>query len=253
MKKYGDYERASISMSKDQEFIDAINDLFRTQKITHILESGTFVGTGSTTTLANAIIKNELPVKSFRTVEVDFKIYKKAKKNLAPFSFVTPTWGMTIKLEEALDFIESDEAINNHHSYPEIFIDNIEDPKSFYKNELSGQLSKHHFRQNLGQRIISTLKQNQETFEEEVFEKYLNPIKAENPLILLDSAGGIGFLEFQTVLKIMDGNPFWLILDDIHHLKHFRSYQQVKQDPQFEILAENAADGWVIARKHSLS
>jgi hypothetical protein len=75
-------------------------------------------------------------------------------------------------------------------------------------------------------------------------------MKGSHPLVLLDSAGGVGFLEFKTVLQILEGSSFFIILDDIHHLKHFRSYAHIKSDPSFMILGENLQHGWVVAKKN---
>ena len=240
-------------MSAGADFKKMLDDLFRTEQVTCIFESGTFDGSGSTTTLATAVQKSGKEVNTFVTAEVDYRLFKKAKKNLAPFPFVIPLWGMTVNFDEAKAFIEKDEAINNHHRYPDIFIDDVVDPKGFYLNELSGQLSKHHLRQSFKSRLSALFERRTETFTEDLFQKYLPGMASGKTLVLLDSAGGVGYLEFNKVKNIMGDKTYFLVLDDIHHLKHFRSYRDLKTDSSFRILHENKAQGWVMAKREGLN
>ena len=53
---------------------------------------------------------------------------------------------------------------------------------------------------------------------------------------VLDSAGGIGRLEFQTMLETMGSTSYALFLDDTHHLKHFRSLQAIRSSPDFRLI-----------------
>lgn len=236
-------------MSAGEDFRKAIDRLFSTEPIEYIFESGTFDGSGSTTTLAKAVEKAGLAIKSFVTAEVDYRLFRKARKNLEAFPFVTPHWGMTVNYEEAKAFIRQDEAILNHQRYPDIFIDDVEDPEGFYLNELSGQLSKHHLRQSWLSRLSQLFEKRREPFTENLFQEHLPGMASGKTLVLLDSAGGVGYLEFQKVEEIMKHKTYFLILDDIHHLKHFRSYRHLKEGNGFRILSDNPAQGWVLAKK----
>lgn len=246
MISYADYPSASISMSSKEDFVNALNSLFNEYNIEYIFESGTFNGLGSTTKLANAIIKNNRQVKQFITVEVSKKFFRQAQQNLAQFSFITPVWGLTVNGEEAKEFIKQDDAINNHEKYPDIFIDDTTNPRKFYLDEIDGQLA-----QSLTEKIKSVFQRNNDVLQEDLFKQYLPDMASKKPLILLDSAGGVGYFEFQQVMKYMAGNDFFLVLDDVHHLKHFRSYRDVKADSHFTILNENYAQGWVLAKYKS--
>ncbi len=42
-----------------------------------------------------------------------------------------------------------------------------------------------------------------------------------SPFVILDSAGGCGLQEFEITMDIMREKQFLLLLDDVHHLKHF--------------------------------
>ena len=235
-------------MSADAAFKAALERLFENEEIGAVFESGTFDGSGSTTTLAEAVKGSGKKLNGFFTAEADYKLYKKAKRNLAPYPFVTPLWGLTVRFDEAKQFVEEDEAIKKHEYYPEIFIDDVDDPQGFYLNELRGQLSKHHIRQSVLQKLRALFEKRNDVFEEDLFRKYLPAQAAQQPLILLDSAGGIGFLEFNLVKELMKNATYFLILDDIHHLKHFRSYRAIKENPRFAVIEENQMHGWVIAK-----
>ena len=49
-------------------------------------------------------------------------------------------------------------------------------------------------------------------------------------IVFLDSAGGVGYLEFKTFMKLpkKNLNSKILILDDVMHIKHYRSVKELK-------------------------
>jgi glycosyltransferase involved in cell wall biosynthesis len=67
-------------------------------------------------------------------------------------------------------------------------------------------------------------------------------------IILLDSGGHMGHVEFNYVLKLLK-SPCHVVLDDIHHVKHHQSYQQLVSDPRFTVLfSADEKFGFCIAR-----
>lgn len=56
--------------------------------------------------------------------------------------------------------------------------------------------------------------------------------------VLLDSAGHIGLAEFRHLLELLRGDCY-LMLDDINHCKHAATMQEIHRDPRFEILVES--------------
>lgn len=247
MKDYALHPGHSISMSKDNKFKETINNIFANNKIEFIVESGTFKGTGSTTTLANAVLKNKVELKAFYTIEVDKKFHSIATKNLQQFSFVKPIWGLSVNKQMAIDFIKNDDAIKHHEKYENVYIDTLNNPAQFYINEIDGKLSKAH-RQSLWRKIFSLGSNTTSLFTENVFEKILPQVATSTSLILLDSAGGIGYLEFLTAIDYLKNSNYFIILDDIHHLKHFRSLEHIKNNQEFELIAMSENDGWAIAK-----
>lgn len=247
MKDYSLYPRSSISMSADKDFVKLLTEVIKKYKINAIVESGTFNGKGSTTTIADIIIKNNYPVDVFYTLEVDEKYFNEAVKNLKKFPFVKPIWGLSVNYEVALAFIDSDTAINNHEMFPDVFIDTLINPKSFYTNEIKGQLSKNEADKFYFRDIFRKQPSKKLIFQTNALEPLLLKVSKNNILVLLDSAGGIGYLEFQTVLNALKNNDYILVLDDIHHLKHFRSLKHVQNSEHFELLKISELDGWAIA------
>ena len=249
MKLYADYQYASISMSKDTDFVNAVNDVFRQYPVQHVIECGTFVGTGSTVVLAEAI-KNTgrlSSLRSFYTLEVDYYFFRQAKKNLKRYPFIKPVWGMSVTKKEALAFIQNDEVLKNHQAIEDVFIDDVKDPVSFYTNEINGNLSDVNDDEKKNAPKRFDWQKPFFLFREGFLEKTIPKIKTGFPLFLLDSAGGIGWLEFQKAVQLVGQNPYIVVLDDTHHLKHFRSLQYIKQNNNFTILASNQQHGWVIA------
>jgi hypothetical protein len=133
----------------------------------------------------------------------------------------------------------------HHRENPDVFIDDIEDPIRFYRDELLGHLERD--RVAPGERLRQLSDRIFKYAGDNLLEKYLGQFCSYRPLIILDSAGAVGFLEFSIVEQIMRAHPYVLLLDDIHHLKHFRSLQRIESDKRFRIVHLDRSDGWVLA------
>lgn len=68
--------------------------------------------------------------------------------------------------------------------------------------------------------------------EDELLKKAIEHFNGEPELIILDSAGHIGLIEFKYLMKLLPNHEFWLVLDDIGHVKHYESMQLVRSDPE---------------------
>lgn len=247
MKPYSAYAHASISMSNDAAFLATLNWLFSQNPIDLVVECGTYVGLGSTSSMAQAIINSQKPAPLFITIEADEIIYNEASLNLRRFPFIIPVWGLSVGSEEAKEFIRNDEALLHPERYPDVFTDHLLDPVGNYINEIEGQLSKT-LRVSADYKLEIKRLLEGRRFQENVLGTVFNNIQFSLPVFLLDSAGGIGYFEFLTVKRLMQGKPHFLILDDIHHVKHFRSYRDIA-DPSngYTIINESMPNGWVIA------
>ena len=245
MKLYSTYSNSSIQLKKGNKIKDNLLQLFANNSIKVIVESGTYIGKGSTQMIINSYPKGETP-EVFYTYEINYKFYTKAVKNLKNFPFVKPIWGLSIHPDEAKAYIKQDEAILNHEKYPDVYIDDIENPVAFYLNECDGYLSKDN--SGILNKLFPITPKEGEEPEFNLLEKLLVKHNDGSPLIVLDSAGGTGYLEFITVEKTLQGKEFWILLDDIHHLKHFRSFEKIKTSSNYTIIDYDINEGWCLAK-----
>jgi hypothetical protein len=240
----------NVSLREDQEMIGALCIIFKKHKEDRplsVVESGTYRGEGTTQCIIEAIFKaiGGRNLKRWKmkihTIESDYGNFMIAKENLEQYEkWIKVIHGTSVDVQEALEFIEQDEALLNHEDYPDLYID-AQDPIPFYKNEIMGLLPE-----------FGTKHQGKKIGKNFVFEDLIPEVCTDRPLFVLDSCGGIGWLEFNKVLELMGKLPFYLFLHDINHIKHFRSYEFIKQTDYFQILNEKEGE-WVLAYKKPTS
>jgi hypothetical protein len=244
MKPYREYAFGSVSMHDSAELRQLLRDSIVRYGIVHVVETGTYEGLGSTRFVAESF-PPEAPLKTFVTIEAGWRSWRRARRNLRRFPAVTPIWGHTLELRSAIEFVERDECIRCHEQHPDVFIDDVEDPVGFYTRELRGGIASPP--RGLHRRLAFAIDRRLRYQGEGLLAKSLLPVRDEKPLIVLDSAGGTGWLEFTTVRETMGARLYLLLLDDVHHLKHFRSLKNVRQDRSFEILGLDERHGWMLA------
>jgi hypothetical protein len=250
MRAYSKDIHFSVSMTNLSQVSEIIKNENKKNRIRYVIETGTNLGLGSTKMLAETFINEEQPPEII-TLEANWLNWKKAKKNLEKYNFVKPFWGLSVSKDKAVDFVKNDYAILHHQEFPDIYIDGGDDPKGFYEKELSGEFGYTRFKLvNLIFKYFENRDKKKYFGGEDLLKKFVSKYKKEVPLILLDSAGGIGLLEFKIVTETMGSDPYYLLLDDINHLKHFRSFKEIKENPSFTILAENVESGWVFAKSN---
>lgn len=192
-----------------------------------ILETGTFLGRGSTTSLWRAAKQSGVGFE-LHTIECNPHHHLLAAEYFAQQGMkeVTGHQGLSIAREE----IPSDQDIKKVHQYLPADIKRDHEPDvAFwrYSNETDHS----------GPSGLLT----------ELFPLLMPSV------VLLDSGGHLGLKEFMLVrdLAVQTNHPgFLLILDDIRHVKHYRSWQIVKNDPHFRVLEERLDEnfGWGVAR-----
>ena len=248
MKEYGDYKYTSVSMNKDMDLINSLAELASKNTIEYIIETGTHRGLGSTTMLGNAF-KNSNSLKSLNTIEIDFTNYTLAKKNLSQFSFVNCCYGCSLDLNDAIEYVKQDDAILHHEKYPEVFIDNAKDPINFYVNELEGRLneSSNNIIKQFLKKILRPSRNANTKPTYNLLPSLIKEFVNHEMLIVLDSAGGVGHMEFQITDELMKNKNYYILLDDTHHLKHFRGYDIIKNRGDFSIINASEKNGWVLA------
>jgi len=246
LRLYSAAPTSSIRMSDDPQLRQLLRDTSKRNAIIYILETGTNIGLGSTKFIAETLGNQSPTPKHFVTIEANHHSWRRARRNLRAFPFVTTLWGLSTIRDEAIRFISDDPVLRNHPSYPDIFIDDVKDPVAFYSREVDGHLGGGS--RNPIKKVLEVADRQRYYAGEDLLAKWLHAFKSFDPLIVLDSAGGIGYLEFITVLRVMEGHPYLLLLDDICHLKHFRSYDYICNERRFAVLGERKESGWLLAR-----
>lgn len=235
-------------MNKDVNLINSLAELASKNTIQHIIETGTHRGLGSTTMLANAF-KNSSSLISLNTIEIDYTNYSLAKKNLSQFKFINCKYGCSLDLNEAITFVKNDEAILKHQMYAEVFIDNAIDPINFYVKELEGKLneSSNNIIKKFLKKILRPSKNANIQPQYNLLPSLIKEFSSSELLIVLDSAGGVGHMEFQITDELMKNKSYYILLDDTHHLKHFRGYEIIMNRGDYTIINSSEKNGWVLA------
>ena len=185
----------TIEMSSDPEFAETVEKIIKEYDIKSIVETGAFHGLGSTMVFA----KTGLPVTSIECNEQNYNI---AKNNLKDFPNVNLSLSYSMGIEEMRKFIDGDDIYQQKDL--DIEYDGNEDPKGFYIKELGNS--------NIPQ---GTLKETTNI--------------PERQIVLLDSAGGVGWVEFMEFMDSPQLENKILMLDDVSHVKHHRSVNLLNQ------------------------
>jgi hypothetical protein len=180
----------TIQLNND-EFKNAVNSIISQNKIDEIIETGTFHGDGSTKILSET-------GKYVFTIECNYENWIRAYNNLINTPNVCVIHGLSMDREELIKGLLN-EKFDIQTTYDSKY------PKTFYMREIS-----------------------QQVVVENALDVFVN--NDRNQLVFLDSAGGVGHLEFK---KVMSYNKEYLknkvlMLDDISHIKHIRSVEFLK-------------------------
>jgi len=185
-----------------------IQSIIKKYNIESIVETGTYDGMGSSQILA----KTGLP---FDTIECHGMNFIASKVNLEGFPNTRVHHAYSLLLDEMLEFINNDEWTNNPQKMIELGVKfDHDNPRWYYKHELNDVVSKPP-QEDLLMKLIT------------------NP---ERQLLFLDSSGGVGLLEFQKVIGLPKEilKEKVIMLDDVNHIKHYRSVEWMKEHCQIE-------------------
>ncbi|HUI30861.1 MAG TPA: FkbM family methyltransferase [Candidatus Acidoferrales bacterium] len=216
-------------VSDASHFSQSIRRIIEEQRPERLLETGTYLGKGSTAVIAGALKRSGLDRSIFYSVECNPGNFDQAVHNLHRnrlLKYARVLLGISVPRSmlptpEEITIL-SEEIIGND----EIFID--------YQPET---------------RVESYLKETD--FPEEpdnLLEKILEEFDFKPDFVLLDSAGHMGFVEFTYLVDRLQGECC-ICLDDVFHIKHHKSYLQIKSDPRFEIIETSREKfGYCIAK-----
>lgn len=190
-------------MTAGNAFKEALSGIMRSMPIMNVIETGTYLGTGTTLCFTNEDV-------SVVTIESDPNNYKQAVKNLRNYPNIQVWNGYSLPIETL-------ENVSFSWDVPEwVVVDHKEENRtSLYKKELS-------YKVKTG--LLA-----------DAFAHFNNDVD----LVLLDSAGCVGFMEFMLAIQLINKTekPTIIALDDTNHVKHYQSMKYVEElKDRFEIL-----------------
>lgn len=194
-------------VTSSDAFNRTLTEFVRGRGITKVVETGTYKGTGTTTAIAEGM--KEFTAARMITIEVNPDYYRQAKRNLLKYPFVKCWNGLSVGRPE----LPTDISFN----VPDfVIVDHLPETRS--------------------QKYLSEVMYN---VPDNYLEKALQHFDNKPDLVLLDSAGHMGWIEFNYLIKRAK-TPFALALDDTLHVKHYDSMQYVIAHPeQFQVIWES--------------
>jgi len=211
----------------ESQFARSVRDVFAAIRPTRIIETGTYRGTGTTTIIASAIRDLCIEKAQFVSIEVNPNNVKRARENLAKVGLsVEILNGLSVprSMLPTMEQIEQD--LVKHVLADGLVVDHEEHERAelyFRETDFSG-------------------------LPEDLLGQALRRFDDKPDFVLLDSGGHMGFVEFRYVIERLAG-PCHIALDDIYHVKHYRSFQEIKNDSRFEVVAASEEKfGFCIAR-----
>ncbi|UCC96701.1 MAG: glycosyltransferase [Phycisphaerales bacterium] len=222
-----DYVRSGTHIETQSSFGAEIRELFAKIRPKKIIETGTYLGTGTTTIIARALEALGIDDATFYTIEVNPQNHARAKEYLAANNLkVHALNGLSVPRSLLPDRDQIARRTITDVDYDGIFADHDEaDRVPLYFNETDFP--------GVGDDLLYTC---------------LKQFDFKPDFVLLDSAGHMGSIEFDYLIENLQGECY-IALDDIYHVKHHRSFQQIQKDQRFELVARsNEKFGFCIAR-----
>jgi glycosyltransferase involved in cell wall biosynthesis/ADP-heptose:LPS heptosyltransferase/SAM-dependent methyltransferase len=222
-------EKDLTKIDGDSEFARAIRQLFKRYQPRRIIETGTYLGTGTTRVIAETIRALGLSGATFHSIEINPGHFARARANLRAAgleSFVRLERGLSVPRQLLPDVNQIEDSTVRQPEFGGIFVDHRE-----------ANRAKLYFAET-----------NFSDCPDDLLGRVLGAFENQPDFVLLDSGGHMGFVEFQYLIGKLAG-PCLIGLDDIHHIKHHKSFQLMRRDPRFEVLVESKEKfGFCLAR-----
>jgi hypothetical protein len=213
----------TISPPEHGEFEDAIRRTVARFKPRNVIETGTYLGNGTTRVLHDAL-KSNGPDFTFVTIEAQYTYWKVASAHYRNNPEVVCLHGLSIPR-------------SNLPTRDEI-------QKQFVDDETPGI----YFDHPKEVRAALYMKEQETEGPDKLLWVALGAFGFRPDLVLLDSAGHLGFLEFTYLMKLVK-SPFVLVLDDVRHCKHNRTANSIVGNSFWEVIETGTERfGWLVAR-----
>lgn len=203
-------------VSSQSSFSKIIEQTIFENKPKKILETGTYLGNGTTKVIAKSLNKIGSHDTVFYSIEVNPQNYYSALQNLSQEGLLGNV-NLLNGLSVPRIILPSKEEIKNS-TVEDIEYDNI-----FIDHEAANRVD------------LYFDETNYPDAEDDLIGKCLIEFDYKPDFVLLDSGGHMGNLEFNYLLNKLRSECI-IALDDIYHIKHHKSFIQIQNDPRFEIL-----------------
>jgi len=192
-----------------EEFKSVLNTILINNRVEEIVETGSYHGDGSTLIFAQT-------GKYVYGIECNPEHYVLSYNNLVEYPNVCMIHGLSLKREDLIKGLLSEKFDTIDTNYDSGY------PKTAYMREINYQVS-----------------------IENALDVFCNNERYQ--LIFLDSAGGVGYLEYKEVMSYGYDNlkNKVLILDDITHIKHLRSVNDLIEKGFNVGISEEKRFAWV--------
>jgi len=214
VKVAADYVQTGIKVRAESSFGAKIQDLFSKIRPKKIIETGTYLGTGTTTIITKSLQTLGIDDAMFFTIEVNPQNYARAKQYFETNNIkVNALNGLSVPRAMLPNREEISQKTITDVDYDGIFVDHKEDKRvELYYNET-----------------------NFPNLPDNLLYKCLRLFDFKPDFVLLDSGGHMGNIEFKYLIDNLQGECY-IALDDIYHIKHHHSFQQIQSDPRFELV-----------------
>ncbi len=205
--------RNLMGIDFNSDFAKAIRELFILTRPTKLIETGTYLGIGSTAIIA--MLLKELKIEAqFFSIEVNPEYCAVALNNL--------------KRLRLLEYVELYNGLSIRREL-------LPSPKQIYREFVEKEWpSNVYIDYNADVRVDRYFGETDFLGNDGLLEHCLKKFDYQPDFVLLDSGGHIGRQEFLTLLANVK-TPCVVALDDIFHVKHFENYQFINQNPKFDI------------------
>lgn len=191
-------------MKAGDAFCNEITRLIMKKGLKKIIETGSYLGLGTTKAIRRGLSGGE----DIYSIEVNPSYYSQAQKNNND-DVITFLLGLSVGRPQL--------PIDITFNVPDtVYVDYLDNKRSqSYQREVNFQGRDH------------------------LLDYALSKFEYKPDLVILDSAGHLGLIEFKYLMERVKGD-FILALDDTNHVKHYETLQIVKSDPlRYNILFES--------------
>ncbi len=210
-----DTQKTLMSVNAVSEFGSRILQLFGEIRPRKIIETGTFLGTGTTAIIGAALRYHKIERAEFYSIEVNRQYFERAHSNVQQQR-------INVQLLHGL-------------SVPRSLLPSVEQiQKDFVDQKIDGI----YVDWNEAQRAVAYHQETDHAVADDLLGRCLERFQYAPDFLLLDSAGHLGYIEFRYAIEKVRARCH-LALDDTNHVKHYRSVQEMKADPRFKILHES--------------